>query len=345
MLYCEITGYAAQFWLRQSNRKAQELAIAAADCLLRVQASTEGEQLGGALPYGLTRPEGEAIPAYFSFDAGVCAAALADLALHTGAVRFAEGAQRAGAFLLRMQAEDGSFTAMRTTQPDHPGQPPIEEWFGDRCTLHGKNAIAMLKLWHLTGQAHWGDAARRALDWVCGLQGSRGEFPQRADALASMTHTHCYATEGLLYAGLILGEGCYLTAGVRGAEWLRAAQRRDGALYRDYRTDSGGLPRRGRGSPLYVGPVAQAARIWWVAAQVTPGRLWAEAAARALEFLARVQAAAVDPWVAGAFPQSARQIGPWLHPHRVYSAWEAMFAYEAARLWATAEDEPAWSIF
>ncbi len=345
MLYCEITGYAAQFWLRQENGEAPDRAIAAGECLLRVQVPTEGGHLAGAFPYGLTRPEGHVVPAYFSFDAGICASALVDLALRTGQSRFAEGARCAAAFLLRMQVEDGSFTAAEIPQPNQPGLPHPEAWFGDGCALHGKNAIAFLKLWRLTGQTHWRDAARRTLDWVCGLQGLRGEFPQRVGSPLSMTHAHCYATEGLLYAGLTLSEERYLTSGVRGAEWLRFAQRGDGALHRDYRTEGTGLPRSAPGSPLHVGPVAQAARIWWVAAQAAPDRPWVEAATRALGYLARVQAPPGDAWGAGAFPQSARPFGPWLRKHPVYSPWEAMFACEAGRLWTTGTDKPAWSIF
>lgn len=345
MLYCEITGYAAQFWLRQEDGDALDRATAAGECLLRAQVSADGGRLAGGFPYGLSRPEGNVVPAYFSFDAAICASALVDLATRAGASRFADGARRAGQFLARMQRPDGSFTAMHSTQSDHPELPRPEGWFGDGCALHGKNAIALLKLWHLTGETHWRDAARRTLDWVCRLQWARGAFPQWAGAPYSMTHTHCYATEGLLYGGLILGEERYLMAGVRGAEWLRFAQRWDAGLHRDYRMDGEGIPKAAPGSSLHVGPIAQAARIWWVAAQIAPGRPWAEAATRALGFLARVQAPNTDPWGCGAFPQSARPIGPWLRKYPVYSPWEAMFACEAARLWTTGVGDPLWSIF
>jgi hypothetical protein len=160
-----------------------------------------------------------------------------------------------------------------------------------------------------------------------------------------MTHTHCYATEGLLYAGLALDEDRYLTAGVRGAEWLRLAQRRDGALHRDYSAAVAGLPRPALGSPLHVGPVAQAARIWWVAARISPGRPWAEAAGRALGFLGRCQLRGGSPETAGAFPQSARALGPWYRRSPACSCWEALFACEAVRLWVAGADEPAWSIY
>jgi SAM-dependent methyltransferase len=344
-LYCEITGYAAQFWLRQNHEETKTLALAAGDCLLRTQVSTKEEFLEGAFPYGLTRPDGSIIPAYFSFDAAVCAAALVDLAVQTEESRFAEGACRAGGFLTRMQTQDGSFLAMHTAQSDHPGLPPLENWFTDHCILHGKNAIALLKLWRLTNQLHWRDAALRVLDWVCKLQGVRGDFPQRAGAPYCMTHTHCYATEGLLYAGLVLGEERYLTAGIRGAEWLRVAQRRDGALYQDYQTDGVGFPRPAPWSPLHIGPIAQAARIWWVATFITADRPWVEAATRALAFLKRTQIATGGPQHYGAFPRSTRRLGPWFHYHPVYSPWEAMFACEAVRLWTTGMDELAWSIF
>lgn len=345
ILYCEITGYAAQFWLRQGNDEALGQATAAGDCLLRVQVQPDGGEMAGAFPFGLSRAKGTAIPGYFSFDAAICASALVDLANRTRLERFAEGARRAAVFLSRMQAEDGSFTAMDSPNPEHPGLPRPEDWFGNGCALHGKNAIALLKLWQMTGEERWRTAARLTLDWVCGLQEPAGGFPWHAGAPRIMSHTHCYATEGLLYAGLVLGDERYLMAGVRGAEWLRFAQRRNGAVYRDYRARGKGLPQAMRRSPLHVGPIAQAARIWWVAAQVTSGRPWAEAATRAFGFLGRVQAPDTDTWGHGAFPQSARPIGPWLRKYPVYSPWEAIFACEAVRLWTTGRNEPAWSIF
>ena len=346
MLYCEITGYAVQFWLRQQCGEALSRAVKAGDCLLRVQVSAEdGGQLAGAFPYGLSRPDGRVIPTFFSFDAAICASALTDLALRTGVSRFSEAAERAGVFMLLMQNEDGSFAAMRSSQPDNPDLPELEEWFADSCALHGKNAIALLKLWLLTGQRKWKDAAIRNLDWVRSIQLTQGGFPYRKGAAHSMTHTHCYATEGLLYAGLVLDSDRYLTTGIRGAEWLRAIQVKCGALYRDYRTNRPGLPKAVRRSLLHIGPVAQAVRIWWVADQISPGRPWTEAASRALKFLASIQEPSKNALVGGAFPQAAKKFGPWLRKSGFYSSWEAMFTYEAARLWTTGTDESAWSIF
>ncbi len=343
MLYCEITAYAAQFWLRQSGQDSRSLALAAGECLLRNQA---GGELQGAFPFGLSRPEGEAIPAYFSFDAGIAAAALVDLARATGEAGFAAGAVRAGEFLLRMQSGDGSFIAVRCPQPQHPALPTIESWFADRCALHGKNAIGLLKLWRLTGEERWRAAAGRVLDWLLTLQGRRGEFPEGITASQSMSHTHCYAAEGLLYAGAVLEEPGYLSAGLRAAEWLRLAQSCSGALYRNYETAGSNLPRPAAPRDvIHIGPVAQAIRIWWVADRVTPSRRWAEASLRGLGFLARAQVPASDPDFGGAFPSSARRFGAWLHYHRIFSPWEVIFACEAARLWSGASDEPQSAIF
>jgi SAM-dependent methyltransferase len=343
MLYSEITGYAVQFWLRQKDNEALNHAVNAGDCLLRIQIQQKDDLIDGAFPFGLSRPEGSPIPAYFSFDAGVCASALTDLALRTGEKRFSEGALRAGLFLKSMQNEDGSFVAMRK-QSDHPDI-PYEQWFGDRCALHGKNAIALLKLWVLTGDDQWKNAACKTLDWVLNIQGIRGDFPQWQKAPLSMSHTHCYATEGLLYGGLTLNNERYLTAGIRGAEWLKVVQLRSGALNRDYMTAGTGLPRRPIMINIHVGPVAQAVRIWWVAEQITPGRTWTEAALKGLAFLHKIQVKAKTPLIGGAFPQSLGFAFPRIRKNTLYSPWEAFFGSEATRLWTTATDSPAWSIF
>lgn len=347
LLYCEITGYAAQFWLRQMEKDAETRAIGAGDCLLRVQAPRTREEgfVAGSFPFGLTRPGGTRLPAYFSFDAAVCTAALADLAFRTRQPRFAAAALRAGAFLLAMQRKDGAFTARHALASGHPDLPRMEPWFDDGCVLHGKNTIGLLKLWRLTNEARWREAAVLTLDWLCSLQGPRGEFPISAGASISMAHTHCYAVEGLLYAGLTLREDRYLTAGIRGADWLRMARRHDGSLAWNYLTAGRGLPHALSGSHVHVGPVAQASRIWWVAGRITPSRRWSEAAGRALAFLARAQVPHTRRWGGGAFPQGFRRLGPWRLGYRTFSPWEAMFAAEATRLWTDGTDDPAWSIF
>jgi SAM-dependent methyltransferase len=344
MLYCEITGYAVQFWLRQ-EKEFFSLAADAGNCLLRAQAPLDKEKISGGFPFGLQRPEGKAVPAYFSFDAGICASALVDLYVKTGDARFIGGAEKAGEFLLSMQTDEGSFKAVYNMEPGHPGMPQFEGWYNDFCALHGKNAIALVKLWRITGEDRWRKAAKKTLDWVGGLQGLRGEFPYFKESAYSMTHTHCYATEGLFFGGIVLDEERYLTSGLRGAEWLRLAQRRNGAFHKDYLTGNSGFPEPAVWNRLHVGPVAQAARIWWIAAQVSPGRPWAESAGRALEFLSRLQADDKKTPVAGAFPQYARALGPWLHHTKCYSTWEAFFACEAVRLWNECLDDPAWCIF
>jgi len=215
MLYCEITGYAVQFWLRQ-GKEYFSLAADAGNCLLRAQTPPDKGKISGGFPFGLTRPGGQAVPAYFSFDAGICASALVDLYAKTRDARFIDGAAKAGEFLLSMQTDEGSFKAVHNMEPGHPGMPQFEGWYGDFCALHGKNAIALVKLWQFTGEDRWRKAASKTLDWVKGLQGLRGEFPHSKESAFSMTHTHCYATEGLFFGGIVLNEERYLTSGLRG---------------------------------------------------------------------------------------------------------------------------------
>jgi hypothetical protein len=321
------------------------LAQNAGDCLLRNQAAEDAGHLCGGFPYGLTYPQLEKIPTYFSFDTGICCAALVDLAMITGDERFAKGAQRAGNFLMNMQQPDGSFKAAIQGHHKRLHGPTMEDWFSDNCILHAKNAIAFLKLYEFTGQTEWLAAARRTLNWACDLQGMRGEFPLSKGSDRCMTHTHCYATEGLLYGGVVLANDQYLAAGIRAAEWLRVSQRRSGGLNWFYRTGCYGLTRALRPYLLHVGPVAQAARIWWLVSQLSFSERWGEAATRALGFLARVQRPADDSYVAGAFPQGAYALGPVLKAYSVYSPWEAIFTCEAIRLWKTGSRQLAWSIF
>jgi len=220
-VYTEITGYAVSLFqfLARTLGDASLLAMAkeAAQFLMRIQADES------AYP----QPSGIAGPArLYAFDTAVCIVGMARLLRATGDERYLRSAISAGEWLLGMQRPDGSFSAMalRGGGIEDPGG-----FFGDGSCIHAKNAIAFLELHAITGREQFREAAARACRYTLTLQDTDGAFWDRPNRPSVFTHAHCYACEGLLYAGHVLGEAGYMAAARRGIRWLADTQRSDGA--------------------------------------------------------------------------------------------------------------------
>lgn len=229
-VYTEITGYAVSLFVFLARSEADPSYLRAAEdaagFLLRIQTRD------GAYPHlpDPSAPEGPA-PMY-SFDTAACAVGLARLARMTKDDRYLESGLAAGRWLLGMQLPDGSFRAMAVRGGDvaDPGG-----FFGDRSCIHAKVAIALLELGELSGRQEFRRAALRACDYALTMQAPDGAFWSRPDRGYVFTHAHCYACEGLWFAGSYLRESRYMDAARRGIAWLAASQRPDGGWLSNYR--------------------------------------------------------------------------------------------------------------
>jgi hypothetical protein len=139
----------------------------------------------------------------------------------TGDNRYLEAATRAGDFLVKSQDEDGAWRRGHSKYA-RAGSTV----YGTRCSW------ALLVLASLNDDGKYRRAATRNLDWALTRQKSNGWFFDNCldDPLHPLVHTIAYATQGLLEAGLILGEDRYITAAVRTAEAMARLLRSDGSL-------------------------------------------------------------------------------------------------------------------
>ncbi|MBF0609811.1 MAG: methyltransferase domain-containing protein, partial [Magnetococcales bacterium] len=114
---------------------------------------------------------------------------------------FLDAALQAGAFLLRHQDEDGGWS--RHNSP-----------FADAryTTYNSRVGLALIQLGLACGQEHFVAAGRRNIQFTLQRQQDNGWFADNclSDPSAPLTHTLCYATEGILGAALLLGEHSWL---------------------------------------------------------------------------------------------------------------------------------------
>ena len=298
-IYSEITGYAISSFLNiytsLGDQKYLQYSKDAADYLLQLQSAEKNKLRFGAVPHSVTLPNMEITEQYWSFDNAMILQGLADLFIQTDQQNYYRGAVLIAEWLTgTMQHSDGSFFSMYDAQRNeicHEG-PFFDKDFG--C-LHAKCAIGLLKTAQITGNGIFGQAARKVADWVLSLQRDDGAFWANTRRKYIVTHAHCYAVEGLLYAHHILKDRRYLKACIRAADWLILRQYSDGALTI---LDKAIMPRGiGRVEGIFSSlrslkfsdETAQAARIWLILHSITGKNQYIEAADKALQYLSKVQ--------------------------------------------------------
>ena len=325
--YTEITGYALSCLLDlDAAGRADQLAAARA-YLLEVQHLADGSADAGAFCHSVDPQSGAVRREYYSFDAAMCVQGLADLHAASGDGEALAAAERGARWLVeRAQLPDGSFRAVIVPGGEDEAA-ARDVIFGDQGVLHAKHAIGLLKVWRAGGEERYRAAARAVCDWALGLQNPDGSFRASPRSGQTASHTHCYAVEGLLYAGHCLGEERYQTAARRAGDWLARRQNRSGSLNIAYNRPPWTLGRRvvELVRPLQVGDAtAQTLRIWLLLDAAAGESRYAAACARAMAFLRRAQVG--EP----ADPRALGGIEYW-PGHPMLFAWVGMFALQAAR--------------
>jgi uncharacterized protein YyaL (SSP411 family) len=328
-VYSEITGYAISMFVNAHGWQLGDdyltLARQSARFVTRIQREAEADQLSGALPHGLTLPSLAVRRQYYSFDAAMCLQGLLDLQRLEPSDEWLNAARGIGDWLLtRMQQPEGSFLAMYDA-PTRTERHPEDTLFGDGGCLHAKHAIGLLKLSQATHEPRYAEAARRVCDWVLRLQDADGAFWSSAPRQQVVSHTHCYATEGLLFAYYVLGDERYREAAARAGRWLLKAQNADGSISIVYKKP---WWRMGRRLPEILFPrrvtdaTPQAIRIWLSLYYLEGDTRFLTACRQAQRFVERMQC------VSGA---DANAIGGFYYwpGHPMMFAWCGMFAAHA----------------
>jgi len=278
-IYSEVTGYGVKLfinlyhWTEDTDflREAENMA----NFLLKIQ------HKNGAFPFAYYPNNDKVSMRFFSFDTAVCISSLVDLYTENQNAKYLKGAMAAGEWLVsKAQNSDGSFKCMYDEGTRRFKN--INEWFGDKGSLHAKNAIGLLKLYIVTNEEKYKESAQRVCDWATrNVQKKSGAFQINPNHDWIFTHGHCYAVEGILYAYTILHYNRYFNAALKGGKWLMKARRSNGALLEKYgdsmirkvfRTDA----------------TAQAMRLWIVLHRITGDENFLYPR-RSLEFLLSMQ--------------------------------------------------------
>jgi uncharacterized protein YyaL (SSP411 family) len=230
--------------------------------------------------------------------------------------RFLAAARRAADYLVREQDADGA-------------------WRSDAAAARrGVHAYDARTSWGLaetarvSGEWVYADAARRNLDFVLTRQNEAGWFTD--NCLTSdehpLLHTIAYVAEGLLGAGMLLSEPCYVDACRLTAEALAEVQRGDGALAGRY--DSRWRPAAGW---TCLTGIAQTALVWLRLYLSTKEQRYLDSARAANRYVCGTQDLATqDPGVRGGVKGSQPV---WAEYARLmYPNWAAKFLADSLLL-------------
>lgn len=331
----EITGYAVNTFVSLyksfHNSRYLDYARHAAAYLLSCQCCKKGVYELGAFFHSVL-PNGEPVMRYYTFDTAVIMHGLLSLYEVTKNTSLFDAAYLAGNWLVnRAQFPDGAFRACYEPSRGWVNENPTE-FSSDRACLHAKHAIPLLKLYQLTGESRFRDAAEAVCNWVISLQDATGAFWANEKRLYVNTHAHCYAVEGLLYAGWTLETNKFLTVSQKAAQWLADVQRKDGSLYRAYydRRSIKALLRRA--IPVKtVDAVAQSIRLWMLLQDRFPS--FEKHIESALPYLLKHQFThSTDNNMVGGFLYQSCNIASILLPHPIMYTWATQFAIQAL-LW------------
>jgi uncharacterized protein YyaL (SSP411 family) len=135
--------------------------------------------------------------------------------------------------------------------------PSHKAWFHLPSVHLAKMAIPLIKASVHLKQTDHEKTAYRLLEKYKLLQFDGGNFKVNEDTQLTMSHPHCYATEGFLFAYYYSKKEEYLKVAQRASDWLSSSQNKDGSLYREYAIGDGKIERTKTNDAL-----SQASRIW-----------------------------------------------------------------------------------
>ena len=228
--YSEATGYGITSLLFldkvEEDQVLLQQATAAGDWLANQAVENE---TGGVL-CRMAHGQDDFVQRVCTFDNGMCLNALVNLFKATNNERYLNVGRKIADWLLTMQMPNGAFYPrylVDSRQLEHQG----DKWSKQSGTFHSKLAIGLLNIGAvLNDDSRYVVAARKVCDWAASKQLPDGRFVTDSGDDSTFIHPMCYTLEGLLVAGIVLGEERYLEAVRSGIEWIWTNRRCDGSF-------------------------------------------------------------------------------------------------------------------
>jgi len=190
--------------------------------------------------------------ALYVFDTGIFVSSLFDLYDLTKKEVYLRQAQ---------QSLDWMYSKWDDEQFSAATEAPFQKaWYHFPSVHLAKMAIPLLKAAVYLKDLEHEKIAYKVLDRYKQLQLDSGNFQLNDDTQITMTHPHCYATEGFLFAYYHSKKNEYLKVVERACSWLVLNQNKDGSLYSMYAIQKEGKEKVRQAKTNDA--TSQATRIW-----------------------------------------------------------------------------------
>lgn len=243
-VYPEITAYAISLSCILFKRSGEQKFLVRAKKLADYMASINRQ---GAIPNfsdGLL----------YAFDTSIFISAMFDLYKVTKNSAYLEQARESLEWLYTL------WDGRRFSAVDKPST--SGEWYQCQSIHLAKLAIPLLKAAEHLGDSKHMATAITLLQEYKQLQEEDGRFRINQNSVVTLTHPHCYATEGYLYAYHKTGNKEFLEIAQKAANWLCRMQNPDGSLYCTYYPQGKKETCKKQEKIKTSDATAQATRIW-----------------------------------------------------------------------------------
>jgi len=305
--YTEITGYAIELlcdlYERTNDSKYLENAKFAGEWIGGMQYNGTDKNAIGSFLECFYLPKGPQAHRSYSFDTAICIGALSDLFKKTGDNKFLRLASNGVQWLTDvMQNSNGSFKPLYNLKTksflSKAGNlsflsPKWWKWGELPGCHHGKIALGLLKYYSIENNPHLLDSVRLLLYWLLSQQEDKGYFRVNRRRDVSFLHTHCYATEGLLYAYSLLKDVQFYEAGKKACDWLVKIQRSDGSI--PSWSNNNLFP------SVDSSAISQTIRLWSIMYSETGDKYYYDSIKKALKYLLSLQLILSNSEISGGF--------------------------------------------
>lgn len=242
--YPEITGYAISLCCILYQRKKDKRFLDRAETCVNFM--TKIIKAGG-------------VPCFrdnllYSFDTGVYVSGLFDLYALTKKEVYLSEAEKSLQWMYSLWDEN-RFAAVNRV-------PKNRDWYHVPSVHLSKLVIPLIKASALFNDQEYMRTGLELLEKCRKLQNEDGGIRINESSNRIMTHPHCYATEGVLYAYHTSKRQELLDVAKKSAAWLRKAQNPDGSFNLSYGIDKNTTRERTRNRIRATDSTAQATRIW-----------------------------------------------------------------------------------
>lgn len=155
----------------------------------------------------------------FTFDTAMVLYSMVNLYKYTDEQEFLTASKKIAQFLIEHVKSCGSIIPLLNVQTGKNLE-LRDKWSGQSGAFHAKVCLGLLELSGVTKDIRYRDVAEAICEHTLTYQQEGGRFITDRFKDTTNLHPHCYAAEGLLYAGLLLKKERFVQAAKKATQWL-----------------------------------------------------------------------------------------------------------------------------